>query len=82
MTNESEFYDSEPNLQWANASISDVPRDQLRMQLEFYQESLIKPPGRGPMLRDGPALATPARGGETDPNDRRTAPSNLREGQS
>ena len=44
--------------------------------------NLIKPPGRGPTLRDGPALATPARGGETDPNDRRTAPSNLREGQS
>ena len=44
--------------------------------------NLIKPPGRGPMLRDGPALATPARGSETDPNDRRTAPSNLREGQS
>ena len=41
MTNQNEFYDSEPNLQWANASISDVPRDQLRMQLEFYQESLI-----------------------------------------
>ena len=28
MTNENEFYDSEPNLEWANASISDVPRDQ------------------------------------------------------
>ena len=39
--NENEFYDSEPNIEWANASISDVPRDQLRMQLEFYQESLI-----------------------------------------
>ena len=41
MINENELYDSEPNIKWANASISEVPRDQLRMQLEFYQESLI-----------------------------------------
>ena len=41
MTNENESYNSTPNVQWANASISDVPRDELRMQLEFYQESLI-----------------------------------------
>ncbi len=43
------------------------------------------PPGRGPMLRDGPALAIPYRDGETGPvtrlsaealmaEDRRTAP--------
>ena len=45
-------------------------------------KNLILPPGRGPMLRDGPALALPQRKGETSPNDRRTAPSNPREGQS
>ena len=41
MTNQNEPYNSPPNVEWANARISDVPRDQLRMQLEFYQESLI-----------------------------------------
>ncbi len=39
----------------------------------------LLPPGRGPMLRDGPALAIPDRDGETSPatrlpEDRRTAP--------
>ena len=43
---------------------------------------LILPPGRGSTLRDGPALAIPQRKGETSPNDRRTAPSYPREGQS
>ncbi len=41
MTNENESYNGAPSVQWANASISDVPRDKLRMQLEFYQESLV-----------------------------------------
>ena len=41
----------------------------------------ILPPGRGAMLRDGPALALPQRKGETSPNDRRTALSFPREGQ-
>ena len=45
-------------------------------------KNLILPPGRGPMLLDGPALALPQRKGETSPNDRRTAPSSPREGQS
>ena len=31
----------------------------------------------GPILGDGPALAIPDRGGETDPGDLRTAPLNL-----
>ena len=44
--------------------------------------NLILPPGRGPMLRDGPALALPHRKGETGSNDRRTAPSDPRGGQS
>ena len=44
--------------------------------------NLILPPGRGPTLRDGPALALPQRKGETNPNDRRTATSYPRERQS
>ena len=35
----------------------------------------LLPPGRGPTLRDGPALADAVSTGETSPNDRRTAPS-------
>ena len=44
--------------------------------------NLIKPPGRGPMLRDGKALALSQRKGETGPNDRRTAQSHPWAGQS
>ena len=39
----------------------------------------LLPPGRGPTLRDGPALAGAISAGETSPNDRRTA-SSLPEG--
>ena len=35
----------------------------------------LLPPGRGPTLRDGKALASGCAAGETGPNDRRTAPS-------
>ena len=52
------------------------------MNAALNLRDLILPPGRGPMLRDGPALALPQRKGETSPNDRRTAPSYSREGQS
>ena len=41
--------------------------------------NLILPPGRGPTLRDGPALTLPSGDGETDPGDRRTAPQTLRD---
>ena len=40
----------------------------------------LVPPGWGPMLRDGRALAGTQRTGETGPGDRRTAPPTLREG--
>ena len=40
----------------------------------------LVPPGRGPMLRDGKALAGASNAGETGPDDRRTAPPTLREG--
>ena len=39
----------------------------------------LLPPGRGPTLRDGRALAGAPSTGETGPNDRRTAPQTLRE---
>ena len=52
------------------------------MNAALNLRDLILPPGRGPMLRDGPALALPQRKSETSPNDRRTAQSNPREGQS
>ena len=39
----------------------------------------LLPPGRGPTLRDGKALADAPSAGETGPNDRRTAPQLLRE---
>ena len=38
----------------------------------------LVPPGRGPMLRDGKALADATSAGETSPDDRRTAPPSLR----
>ena len=38
----------------------------------------LLPPGRGPMLRNGKALAGASNAGETGPNDRRTAPPSLR----
>ena len=41
----------------------------------------LLPPGRGPTLRDGKALADAPRAGETGPNDRRTAPQFLKEQQ-
>ena len=42
----------------------------------------LVPPGRGPMLRDGKALAGASNAGETGPDDRRTAPPTLRGRQS
>ena len=39
----------------------------------------LLPPGRGPTLRDGEALASTLSASETAPNDRRTAPQLLRE---
>ena len=42
----------------------------------------LVPPGRGPMLRNGKALAGASNAGETGPDDRRTAPQTLRGRQS
>ena len=61
-------------------NLRDQPRPEFECRTKPEKPYLAS--RQGATLRDGPALALPQRKGGTSPNDRRTAPSYPREGQS